>query len=86
MAEILPAGGGGSGRGERGEPPPARGDTLRARSDLYARLPAVLRTRSGGPLEVRPPDIKPYSLMCKGPPPPQQHLCLHVAAVRLQAS
>ena len=62
VADILPgargnrgSGGslGGSGGSNRSNPPAPRSDALQARSDLYARLPAVLRTRSGGPLEVR---------------------------------
>lgn len=42
----------GSGRGGGRSQPSPRSESLRGRSDLYARLPAVLRTRSGGPQEV----------------------------------
>ncbi len=43
---------GGGGGCEGGGGAESKGESLRARSQLYARLPAVLRTRSGGPLEV----------------------------------
>lgn len=57
VTELPPLTGGsgnsaGSGRRASRPQPAPRGGTLQGRSDLFARLPAVLRTRSGGPLEV----------------------------------
>ena len=58
VTELPPLAGGsgnsaGSGRRVSRPQPSPRGGTLQGRSDLFARLPAVLRTRSGGPLEVQ---------------------------------
>jgi hypothetical protein len=57
LAELPPLAGGsgnsaGSGRRTSRPQPSPRGGSLQGRSDLFARMPAVLRTRSGGPLEV----------------------------------
>lgn len=69
VTELPPLAGGsgnsaGSGRRASRSQPSPRGGTLQGRSDLFARLPAVLRTRSGGPLEV--PSGRPCTRLSRG--------------------